>query len=136
MNELKDKIINSKLFLFFLLLLLIYASIACVKVIYKKHQMAEQNSQLRAQIVSLREENDRLGALKEFFSNKNFLEKEAKQRLNLKKEGEEVVILPDSKVAESGASGVVTGENSEAATTTQRTLPDSLWKKWWMRFFE
>lgn len=81
--------------MFFLLLLLIYAGIACVRVTYKKYQMIEQNNQLQAQINSLQQENGKLNALKEFFGNKNFLEKEAKQRLNLKKEGESVVILSE-----------------------------------------
>lgn len=131
MNEFKDKILTSKLFMFFLLLLLIYAGIACVRVTYKKYQMIEQNNQLQAQINSLQQENGKLNALKEFFGNKNFLEKEAKQRLNLKKEGESVVILSEPETRKVNGNGAAAVSENEGTTTavSQKAAPP-FWKKW------
>ncbi|MBI4837192.1 MAG: septum formation initiator family protein [Candidatus Portnoybacteria bacterium] len=137
MNEFKDKILTSKLLLFFLLLLLIYAGIACVRATYKKYQMVEQNNQLQAQIVFLQQENSKLNALKEFFTNKNFLEKEAKQRLNLKKEGENVVILPEPEVGKTSSSGVAAaGGGGGATTVASQNAPGHFWKKWWDYLFK
>ncbi len=136
MNEFKDKILTSKLLLFSLLLLLIYAGIACVRATYKKYQMAEQNNQLQAQIAALREESGKLNALKEFFGNKNFLEKEAKQRLNLKKEGENVVILPEPEIGKpNGNAAVSVSEGDGTTTAVSQNASGPLWGKWWDYLF-
>ena len=136
MDDFKDKILTSKLFLFFLLILLIYMGIACVRVTYKKYQMVEQNKQLRAQMVVLRDENSKLNALKEFFGKKNFLEREAKQRLNMKNEGENVVILPEAGTGKVGGNEAASASEGEGTTTVSQNAPGPFWEKWWDYLFK
>lgn len=77
-----------------------------------------------AALQRLTEENKRLQAELEYAQSPAFIEREARNRLGLGREGEAVVLLPNDKLQTANES---TGEK------THENLPN--WKKWWTLFF-
>ena len=93
-NKKNQNFFNSQFVLFFLILVLLWAIIVCVRITYKKNQMARESRLIGEKIEDLKKENQTLAALKSILNNRSYLEKEAKKRLNLKNEGEEIVMIP------------------------------------------
>lgn len=132
---------SSQAVLFFLILVLLWSIIACVKITYKKHQMAREGELIQEKIEKLKEDNQFLAGLKSLLGDKSFLEKEAKKRLNLKNQGEEVVMIPSKSLAsESEADG--NEPTSEATANEGIGINEDIlekmanYKKWWIYFFE
>jgi cell division protein FtsL len=129
----------SKTFLFLLLLLTIWVALACVKIAHKRYQMAREIDNIQKEIEQLKKDNQTLSVLINSFNNPSYLEKEAKRRLNLRKEGEEVVILPQQNIATTSMeNGVSVDENNnqriaEKNKTESKEEPN-FWK-WWKYFF-
>jgi cell division protein FtsB len=73
----------------------------------KIEKMREENTQLEAEIAQTQGEA--------------FIEKQIRDRLGFAKEGESIVILPDSEILRKLAPQIALEEN---------TLPDPNWKKW------
>lgn len=135
-QEFKKRFLTSKFLLFFLIIAFIWSAIACVKITYKKKQLIKESEKLQAEISKIQEENKQLGSIKNILTNPSFLEREAKRRLNLKREGEEVVIIPES---ESGQV-VKDAENEEIEqiggdSTGVEPKEELNPKKWWRYFF-
>ena len=72
----------------------------------------------------LEAERARLEKEYEYVKSPEFIEQEARNRLGLAREGEQVVLLPEKK--ESGISNQESGEG-------KANIPN--WKKWWRLFF-
>ena len=70
------------------------------------------------------EENKRLQSELEYAQSGEFIETEARNRLGLGREGEQVVLLPKQDE---------TGEKREETRETIESIPN--WKKWWRMFF-
>src|SRR3989339_1948162 len=111
-QKLIRNIFTSKIFLFILIIATIWVVLICLKITSKRYQMAREINNINQEIERLKQNNQNLTALIESFNNQSFLEKEAKRRLNLRKEGEEVVILPKN-------------EFSDNQTTTQANLENN-----------
>src|SRR3989339_864460 len=111
-QKLIRNIFTSKVFLFILIIATIWVVLICLKITNKRYQMAKEIANIQQQISQLKKENQDLTIAIESFNNPSFLEKEAKRRLNLRKEGEEVVILPKN-------------EFSNIQTTTQANLENN-----------
>jgi len=94
------KILSSKAFLFFLLLAVIWIGLVSIKAYYKKYQLDQEIASLKKEIGKLDKQNDELNQLTKYFNNQSFLEKEAKDKLNLKKEGESVVMVPEAAISQ------------------------------------
>jgi cell division protein FtsL len=136
-QEFKKRFLTSKFLLFFLIIVFIWSVIACIKITYKKKQMVKESEELQAEISKIQEENKQLGSIKNILTNPSFLEKEAKRRLNLKREGEEVVIVPEGEINQ-----VVKGaENEEVEqiggnSASVESKEETNLRKWWRYFFE
>ncbi len=128
----KKKIIVSKTFLFFLLLLLIWLVLITVKVAYKKYQMNEEVASLQMEIAKLRQEKNDLMSSIQSVNDQSFLETEARRRLNLQKEGEQVVFLKKTEGAESKK----LVEQNATSTQTEIDKQESNLSKWWRYFFK
>lgn len=76
-------------------------------------------------LVELEKEHDKLAEKKEYFQSPEFIEEEARNKLNLAKEEETVVILP-SNIEE-------TSQWLKQKGTKEENLPN--WEKWWDLFF-
>lgn len=72
----------------------------------------------------LEAEHTRLQKELEYVQSPEFIEKEARNRLGMAREGETVIIIPNDKFQ-------MTNGNTEKRI--QETIPN--WKKWWRLFF-
>jgi cell division protein FtsB len=139
-REFKNIFLSSKPVLFVLLLILIWAGLACVRATYKKQQMAKGVEVLKARNEQLKEDMEKLNYEKTLLDYPSYLEKEAKIRFNLKKEGEEVVILSRENnsasvlPAQISASGQV--EPDALGNNGSKEKEEPNWKKWWKYFFQ
>lgn len=79
--------------------------------------------EIERNVAELRQKNQELKEAREYYSSDEFVEKEARNRLNLAKPGETMVILPSNLAEILGRK-----DNQEV-----RAVPN--WKKWWDLFF-
>lgn len=77
----------------------------------------------KERLAVLQSDNQDLKQKEEYFQSEEFVEQEARNRLNMSREGETVVLLPPN------LSELVQGEIAEPPPE----LPN--WKKWWELFF-
>ncbi len=125
------RIISSKLFLFLMSLALIVLGVNLIQETYKKYHLSKEIEQLRAEAERLETGNDQLAELMEYLKQEAYLEKEARIKLNLKRPGEKVVIVPEGaplpeELKEEGP--------PEPALVFQ-TEPKANYWKWWEYFF-
>ena len=75
----------------------------------------------------------KLNQMLSYFDSQAYLEKEAKDKLNLKKEGESVVIVPEAPTDQS-----IVVEENKLEETTQAIEPanENNLIKWWKFFFK
>jgi len=124
------KIFTSKPFLFLLLLAVMWLALILVKTFYKKHQLDSEIANLKKEIDKIDKKDQELSDLLNYFDNQNFLEKEAKEKLNMKKEGENVVIVSEI----SGSPEPQTAPLAAASAPAQEQELGNL-LKWWQYFF-
>lgn len=127
------KFFSSRAVLFLLLLAFIWLSLVLVKAFYKKRQMDQEIGALRFEIAKMDKKGQELNQLLDYFNSQAYLEKEAKDKLNLKKEGESVVIVPEAPVDQSI---VIEEKKSEETTQTSESANENNLIKWWKFFFK
>ena len=103
-----------------------------IKVAYKKYQMNEEVASLQMEIAKLRQEKNDLMSSIQSVNDQSFLETEARRRLNLQKEGEQVVFLKKTEGAESKK----LVEQNATSTQTEIDKQESNLSKWWRYFFK
>lgn len=136
--EVIKKILSSKIFLFFLLLAVIWVGLVSIKAYYKKLQLDQEISSLKGEIGKLDKQDQDLSQLIKYFQNQNYLEKEAKDQLNLKKSDENVVMVPEGQlndqasVSQELTSTTASGffDNSQSVSEVENNLV-----KWWKYLF-
>jgi cell division protein FtsB len=79
----------------------------------------------RERVEDLKRENNRLKQELQEKQSEEFIEKELRDKLNLAKEGEIIVVLPDDEVLRKLA---------PKETEEEEVLPDPNWKKWFKLF--
>jgi len=136
--EVIKKILSSKIFLFFLLLAVIWVGLVSIKAYYKKSQLDQEVTSLKSEIGKLDQQDQDLSQLIKYFNNQNYLEKEAKDKLNLKKSDENVVMVPEGQLNEEAdasqelfstkTNGI--SNNSQPARDAENNLV-----KWWKYLF-
>jgi cell division protein FtsB len=136
--EVIKKILSSKIFLFFLLLAVIWVGLVSIKAYYKKSQLDQEVTSLKSEIGKLDQQDQDLSQLIKYFNNQNYLEKEAKDKLNLKKSDENVVMVPEGQLNEEAdasqelsstkTNGIL--NNSQSARDAENNLV-----KWWKYLF-
>lgn len=87
------KILKSKFFIALLILAIGWLGFSLYKVWVKKMGIDAEIEALRRKSRSLEEENKQLTETIEYLRTDDFLEKEAKEKLNLQKPGEKVIIV-------------------------------------------
>ena len=122
------KLLSSKVFLFFIVLALIGLVISLGQESYRKYQLTKEINGLKSEIERLEGKNQQLADLMEYFQEGSYLEKEARLKLNLKKEGEKVVVVSQTAGAEVDQRIVAETEKEVSNETT------NFWK-WWEYFF-
>ncbi len=66
------------------------------RVYFQKHKIDQEIAKLQDRADKINKDNEQLSYLIQYFNTPEYQEKQAREKLNLKKEGEIVVGLPDS----------------------------------------
>lgn len=90
--------------------------------IYRLLKTGDQVKLVQQRLEKLEKEHQELLEKKEYYQSEEFVEQEARNRLNLGKPGETIVILPPN-----------VGESGEVSSVTASELP--IWKQWLKLFF-
>lgn len=132
------KILGSKITLFLLLLAFIWLSVNLVNIFYKKYKVNQEIENLKAEIGKVEKSNQEISSLIDYFSSQSFLEKEAKEKLNLKKEGEQVVIIEPAKepLATTSQPESVGSQASADQNSASLEKSESNFTRWWRYFFK
>ena len=111
--------------LFTVPLLLVFSAVAfvTVKLYMQKREVDSEIARLQAQASELESGNKQLSELIKYLDTPEFKEKEAREKLNLKRPGEEVVVLPGEDEVAGLVAGAQSGENKPNPT------------KWYEYFF-
>jgi cell division protein FtsB len=117
--------------IFFLggLAVLVLIGISLGKETYRKHQIQKEIGDLQSQIEGLNKENSQLGDLMTYLSSTDYQEKEAREKLNLQKADEKMIVLQRVLGAEKKNESTAPKEQSPAEDTSPN------WQKWWKFFF-
>lgn len=91
------KFTSSKFFIILLILILIGVITALGKEGYRKYQLDREMASLKEEISSLKKENEEVSELLNYFESDEFLEKQARLKLNLLKQGEKLIIIRPEK---------------------------------------
>ncbi|MBU4142579.1 septum formation initiator family protein [Patescibacteria group bacterium] len=130
-NKLK-KIFSSRTVLFLLLLAFVWLSLVLVRAFYKKRQLDQEIGALKSEVEKMDKKGQELNQFLGYFSSQDYLEKEAKDKLNLKKEGENVVM-----VQEPAAEAAKENNNSApAGAAISAPVEENNLVKWWKFFFK
>jgi len=118
--------------LFFLagLVVLVMIGISLGKETYRKRQIQREVEGLQTEIQKTNRENSELSNLISYLSTQEFQEKEAREKLNLQKEDEKMVVLkkdPEPKNSE----GLQNAQENHSSLENR----DPNWKKWLDFFF-
>ncbi|MAF20524.1 MAG: hypothetical protein CMI55_02460 [Parcubacteria group bacterium] len=128
------RILGSKIFLFLISFILIALVVNLGRESYRKHELTKEINSLNADIEQLEGRNRQLSNLMEYFKQDSYLEKEARLKLNLKKPGEQVIILSSGLDQPSQDSDQP--DNLEAIEDSLSPKePTANYWKWWEYFF-
>ena len=124
-------ILASRGSLLVLALLTIWLGWSAAKEAYKKHQVKKEIDKLSQEILDLEQKNSNLVSLIDSFQDPDTVELEAKRRLNLKKQGEEVAVILRDKNDE--PQNIVQQDEIDSSETKLTDLDSSLSNvmKWW-----
>lgn len=119
-----------KFFLGLVFLAFAILAYALFKETYKKYQIQKEVDELKHQAEELDQGNQKLRGLVDYFKTQNFSEKEARGKLNVKKEGETMVIL---KSQENQGEETKTAKQKIEEEQRVANIPNPL--RWWSYFF-
>jgi cell division protein FtsB len=89
---------------------LIFVMVITAKILVQKRIVDREISKLQNQMENIRKDNEKLSSLVQYLNTPEYQEKEAREKLNLRKEGEYVVVLPQGEV---GGTDSVQSANSK-----------------------
>jgi cell division protein FtsB len=124
------QVISSKLFIITGFAVLIFMGVSLSKEVVRRVEISSRVSSLENEISGLEEKNAGLSDLIAYFKSESYREREARLKLGLEKEGEQLLILPKDSLANDGL-----GANSDQSGTAAKNeaLPAS---QWWNYFFK
>lgn len=91
---------KSKYGVVFLVMVLILVLIATGQEVYRYYKVSKEISDLKQNIEDMKKSNEELIKIKEYFTSKEFLEDEARKKLNMTKEGESVIVISNPNAPE------------------------------------
>lgn len=131
----REKIkLSTKIFsgIFFLagFTVLILIGISLGKEFYRKKQIQKEIDGLQTQINQLKQENENMENLIGYLSSTDFQEKEAREKLNLQKNDEKMIVLQKDILQLEKNQGE---DDNHFQISPENNSP--VWQKWWKHFF-
>ena len=120
-----SKIFSFRLFVLAGVLVIVFLGVNLGKEYYREHQVQKEINSLQEEIEALEKNNYKLSQLAEYYKTDEYKEAEARKRLNMKKEGEKVVIIKPSSVS--------LEQSEDEDGFDSESLPNYI--KWWNYFF-
>lgn len=117
------KLLHSKTFIVFLVIVLIIVIIGLGRESYRYFRVNQEIKNLENKIANLEGRNEELLKMEEYFHSDEFLEREARLKLNLIKPGEKLIIIKQS--------GEINEEKNEKIVAEEISNV----QKWWNYFF-
>ena len=118
-----EKFFYSKYSLVVLMLLFLLLVVALGREGYFNYRTNQEIKRLQQQIDELQKNNSDAAEMEKYFQSQEFLEKEAKLKLNLVREGEKLIIVKQEE-------NLPSGESAQNKTENISNI-----KKWWLYFF-
>ena len=115
----------------FILCLISWAAYVSSKQLARNQRIENEVDLLRQEAEKIRRENETLSEKVRYFASNDFREQEAKEKLGMKKAGEEVVVIK-SRTAEERESETAPLSMTPA---TYEGAGEPNYKKWWRIFF-
>jgi len=125
---------SSKWLLLASLFILVFFSVNLVREFVNRRDLDKDINVLEEQINSLESKNQELAGLIDYFKSLDFVEKEARTKLNLRKPGEQIIIVPKPETASSASPALLTDNVSSIVTPETKTLTNP--ERWWQYFFK
>jgi len=116
------RLLYSKYFIAFLIIIFILVLIALGRESYRYFKVNQEIKNLEKRISELESNNEELIKMEKYFQSEEFLEKEARLKLNLTKPGEKLIIVKG-----------VEEEIEETQQEEQKKISNI--EKWWEYFF-
>lgn len=123
-----------RLYLFIVFIAFITAGYNIFKETHKKYQIRKEVDELKAEVKGLEQGNQKIKGLIEYYQTDGFTEKEARKKLNVKKEGEKVVILRKNENQEEDNPTELESNNKEERKDNYTNVSNP--SKWWDYFFK
>jgi cell division protein FtsB len=130
-----QRIFYSQIVIFIGIIFIIIFSAGISKRMVRKHQIDKETEELKNEILKLEENSRELNKLLAFLDSNEFLEEEARIKMGLKKEGEQVAIINNSNRIEAAAKEDYFQISSPKKQTTNNDLNKSNLNKWFNYFF-
>ena len=118
----------NRVFLIVAIPLLAYLTFATARKALEVYQLNQQASQIRSEIAVLKDRNTELRRQIEYLQSPDYVERAAREQLNLVQPGDIPLVLVYPSGKEPPA------EPSRASTPTQPFSPAN-WQRWWSFFF-
>lgn len=103
--------------------------IAIIREVINSHNVRQQVARLEHQVADEENRQRQLQDLIDYLGSPTFQEQEARLKLGLKKEGEQVIVVPPSNSPVSNST--VTPDGTTTVTSTTQSRP----AQWWNYFF-
>lgn len=118
--------------MFFLagLTVLVLIGVSLGKEVYRKRQIQKEIEGLQSQINQLGQQNGDMENLISYLSSTDFQEKEAREKLNLQKNDEKMIVLRKDVVEPNSQP-----QNNSASPQAPPEDNSPNWQKWWKYFF-
>jgi cell division protein FtsB len=114
--------LNSKIATLVLSVVLVLVMIMAAKILVQKRVIDNEVAKLQKQMDKAKQDNEQLSSLIQYLNTPEYKEKEAREKFNLAKEGEHVVVLPQ-------------GETAGASTQSNTETKPANYKLWFNYFF-
>lgn len=132
-KSLSKVILSSKILFLLALFILVFFSVNLVKEVVNKRDLQQDINKLQAEINSLENRNEELSGLIDYFNSMDFVETEARIKLNLKKPGESIIIVPEEENINNYQDG--SSLNRQLISQSVKDLSNPLkWRKYFFSF--
>ncbi|OGY89537.1 MAG: hypothetical protein A2927_00880 [Candidatus Komeilibacteria bacterium RIFCSPLOWO2_01_FULL_45_10] len=125
------RLLGSKILFLVSLFILIFFSVNLTREIINRRDLEKDIKKLEEEMGGLAARNQELGGLIEYFKTMDFVEEEARTKLNLRKPGEQIIIVPPEPLA--GEPFLV---SPLASLSGSEAKPSSNWERWLNYFFK